>query len=89
MTPSSCLPHPTTKKISVVSDFNGWDPTATPLHPADTACTATIILPEGKRFAFRYRRDNGEFFNDEAAHDYQPNTFGGYDCVIDLTGDPP
>ena len=71
--------------LSVVGDFNGWDPTATPLHPVGGVRAATITVPAGGRYAFRYLAEDGRWFNDEAADAYQPNGFGGEDCVLDLT----
>lgn len=71
--------------LAVVGDFNDWDPTATPLPPGGDVRTATIILPAGGRYAFRYLAEGGRWFNDEAADAYQPNGFGGYDGIVDLT----
>ena len=71
--------------LAVVGDFNDWDPTATPLPPGGDVRAATIILPAGGRYAFRYLAEGGLWFNDEAADAYQPNGFGGDDGVLDLT----
>lgn len=74
--------------LAVVGDFNNWDPTATPLRPAGDVRVATIKVPAGGRYAFRYLAESGRWFNDEAADGYQPNGFGGDDCVLDLTQSP-
>ena len=71
--------------LAVVGDFNDWDPTATPLQPQGTLRVATIKVPAGGRYAFRYLAEGGRWFNDEAAGAYQPNGFGGDDCILDLT----
>jgi 1,4-alpha-glucan branching enzyme len=73
-------------EITVVGDFNGWDPQATPLKRRGKRRTVSVTLDGGRRYAFRYRRANGKWFNDEAADDYEPNEYGGYNCVIDLAG---
>lgn len=70
--------------VAVVGDFNDWDPTATPLRPEGNLRSATVTLPAGGRYAFRYLAEDGRWFNDEDADDYQQNDFGGDDCVLDL-----
>lgn len=71
--------------LAVVGDFNNWDPTATPLRPEGSWRLATLTLPVGRRYAFRYLAEGGTWFNDEDAHDYQHNHFGGDDSVLDLS----
>lgn len=70
--------------ISVVGEFNGWDPGATPMHLEHGAHVATVELRPG-RYRFRYLSEDGQWFNDEAAHDYEVNDQGGLDSVADLT----
>jgi hypothetical protein len=72
--------------ITVVGDFNGWEAQATPLKRRGQSRTASITLDAGRRYAFRYRRADGAWFNDDAADDYEPNEYGGYNCIIDLAG---
>lgn len=54
---------PRSTAMSVVGDFNGWDPTAHPLtaSTADGVRSATVSLPGGQRYRFRYspRTGNG------------------------------
>lgn len=38
----------------------------------------------GRRYAFRYLAQGGQWSNDEAARDFQPNGCGGSDSVVDL-----
>jgi len=71
--------------LAVVGDFNDWDPTATPMRPEGELRSATITLPAGERYAFRYLAEGGRWFNDDDAHGYQANGFGGHDCVLDLS----
>jgi 1,4-alpha-glucan branching enzyme len=71
--------------VSVVGDFNNWDPAATPLARRQETLRASVLLDPGRRYAFRYLADGGHWFNDDEADDYQGNDFGGSDSVIDLT----
>lgn len=72
--------------LAVVGDFNDWDPSATPLRPEGPLRLATIIVPAGRRYAFRYLAEGGQWFNDEDADDYEHNGHGGDDSILDLTG---
>ena len=72
-------------KVSVVGDFNGWDESATTLRKRGETRSANVTLDAGRRYAFRYRTADGEWFNDEAAHSYERNDFGGDNGIIDLT----
>jgi 1,4-alpha-glucan branching enzyme len=74
--------------VSVVGDFNGWDPAATPLVRRGQTLRASVVLNAGRRYAFRYLADGGRWFDDDTADDSQPNGFGGSDSVLDLTGRP-
>lgn len=73
------------RALAVVGDFNGWDPTATPMRAEGGVRSATITLPVGGKYAFRYLDEGGRWFNDDGADGYQANGFGGDDCVLDLT----
>ena len=75
-------------EVAVVGNFNGWDPTATPVQERRRQWTATVILAPGQRYSFRYLADGDRWFNDEEADDYQPDQYGGCDSVIDLSAVP-
>lgn len=77
-------------RVSVVGDFNGWDPMATPLRRQGNELVASVTVLNGRRYAFRYLGDDGRWFNDPEADAYEPNEFGGADGVVDLsaTGSP-
>jgi 1,4-alpha-glucan branching enzyme len=79
------LPDGSDSPTAVVGDFNGWDPAATPLQRKRGKLRATVSVAPGRRYAFRYLAEDGCWFNDEAADDYQPNAHGGSDSVLDLT----
>ena len=72
--------------MAVVGNFNDWDPTANPLAQRGEACTATVVVGSGRRYAFRYLAGGGEWFNDEAADAYESNGMGEDNSVVDLTG---
>lgn len=72
--------------LSVVGDFNGWQPGATPFErSADGELQACTTLPVGERYAFRYLAEQGGWFNDDAADAYEPNGMGEENSILDLT----
>ena len=57
-----------TGAVSVVGDFNGWDPYAHPLRRrGNGARTAVVNVPAGSTFHFRYLAEGGVWFDDETA----------------------
>jgi 1,4-alpha-glucan branching enzyme len=72
-------------RVSVAGDFNEWDESATPLRTHGDTCSATVAVEGGRCYAFRYVDERGRWFNDDVADSYEPNSFGGYNGVIDLT----
>ncbi|MFJ6940409.1 isoamylase early set domain-containing protein [Streptomyces sp. NPDC101132] len=54
--------------VSVVGDFNHWNPHAHPLQPqGDGTRTATVTLPAHSSHAFRYLAAGDQWFDDEHA----------------------
>jgi 1,4-alpha-glucan branching enzyme len=52
--------------VSVVGDFNGWDPFAHPLRVrANKTRSASITVPTGSTLRFRYLGEGGQWFDDE------------------------
>jgi len=52
--------------VSVVGDFNDWNPYAHPLRRrANGTRSAVVKVPAGSRFHFRYLADGGRWFDDE------------------------
>jgi nuclear transport factor 2 (NTF2) superfamily protein len=47
--------------------------------------SVTITLTAGRRYAFRYRKENGEWFNDDGADAFEPNEWGDVNSIVDLT----
>ncbi|MFO7252918.1 MAG: isoamylase early set domain-containing protein [Actinomycetes bacterium] len=67
------VPGPT----SVVGDFNGWDPFAHPLRPAeDGTWRVTATVPADREVTFRYLADGGVWFDDAEADWYDEH--GGH-----------
>ena len=72
-----------TGKVSVVGDFNGWDPTVHPLRSRSNGTrSVAVTLPAQRRFAFRYLDEAGRWHDDDGAHGYEENGVGGVNSVV-------
>ena len=70
-------------RIFVVGDFNNWEIGAHPLRKrSNGTASAVLTLNSGDRYAFRYVTEDGRWFNDEKADDYEPNGIDGFNCVV-------
>ena len=70
-------------KVSVVGDFNEWDPAATKLQKRSNGTySASVNLAKGGEYAFRYFFEDGTWKNDEAADEVVPNLFGTTNSVV-------
>jgi 1,4-alpha-glucan branching enzyme len=70
-------------RVSVVGDFNGWDPFAHPLRPRRNGTrSAVLTLPAGRRFSFRYLAEDGRWHDDDSAEAFEPNGVGGRNAVL-------
>jgi len=60
------------KKVTVLGDFNGWDPSeATPLKKQkDGSYKAIVELESGREYQFRYLLDGEKWENDWEADKY-------------------
>ncbi|MFI6596640.1 isoamylase early set domain-containing protein [Nonomuraea sp. NPDC050536] len=57
--------------VSVVGDFNGWDPYAHPMRlDSDGQYSVAVAVPKGQAYAFRYLGDGGNWFDEEAAGEF-------------------
>ena len=55
--------------VSVVGDFNDWDPFAHPLQRrANGIRSASVTVKAGSTLRFRYLAEGGVWFDDETAH---------------------
>lgn len=53
--------------VSVVGDFNDWDPFAHPLRlRSNQTRSASVTVPAGSTLRFRYLAEGGRWFDDES-----------------------
>jgi 1,4-alpha-glucan branching enzyme len=75
-----------TRPVSVVGDFNDWDPTRHPLvDEGDSQRSITVAVPPETTVAFRYLADGGDFYDDPNADRYEPNGYGQTHSVLDAS----
>jgi 1,4-alpha-glucan branching enzyme len=68
--------------IHLVGDFNGWNPTATPLRLNDYNWSVSLDLDNGHAYQYRYLVNGTDWYNDWRADDYRPNELGGDNSVV-------
>lgn len=57
-----------TGAVSVVGDFNNWDPSAHPLRVrSNQTRSASVTVPAGSTLRFRYLAEGGRWFDDDTA----------------------
>ena len=81
-----------TRPVSVVGDFNDWDPTRHPvIDEPDGHRYLTVSLPADTPVAVRYLAEGGDFYDDPTADRIEPNGYGQTHSVLDasLRVDPP
>ncbi|MBW3574482.1 MAG: isoamylase early set domain-containing protein [Actinobacteria bacterium] len=77
--PLSETPEP----VSVLGDFNSWDPLAHPLKKrANGTRSATVELEPSARYAFKYLSGSGTWFNDPEADAHDVNEYGETNSVL-------
>jgi 1,4-alpha-glucan branching enzyme len=63
--------------VSVVADFNGWDPLAHPMRRRSNGVrSVAVMLPPGTCARFRYLAASGQFFDDPDGDGVEPNGYG-------------
>lgn len=72
------------KRAHVVGEFNSWTHSATPMKRLKNGTfVATIELPIGREYQFRYLLDNKIWMNDSDADRFVPTPFGDSEnCVL-------
>jgi 1,4-alpha-glucan branching enzyme len=71
------------ESVHVVGEFNGWDPTATPMdRRRGGVYRATLELEPGREYQFRYLINGEHWCNDWHADAYVPSPTGGDNCVV-------
>lgn len=74
---------PQQPRISVVGDFNDWDPAVHKLaRRRNNTRSIALVLDSGQQYAFRYYIETGEWFNDDGADGYVENEHGSHNCLI-------
>jgi hypothetical protein len=68
--------------VSVVGDFNDWDPLVHPLKKRSNGTrSVTVELTEGTHY-FRYLGDEGAFFDEPEADAVVPNGYGDTHSIL-------
>ena len=67
----------------LAGEFNGWSLQQTPMKKLkDNSFSATLSLPAGQTYRFRYVLDGGVWVNDPEADGYAPNEYGEANSVL-------
>ena len=73
----------TPNPVSVLGDFNGWDPHAHPLKKRSNGTrSVSIVVPADGAYAFKYLADGGTWFTDVDADEQIPNEYGEVNSII-------
>jgi 1,4-alpha-glucan branching enzyme len=76
--------QPEARTVDVAGDFNGWDPTRTPLEQAASgAWTVTIPLQPG-RYEYMFVVDGKQWVGDPFAVEQADDGFGLRNAVLDV-----
>jgi hypothetical protein len=71
--------------ISLVGDFNDWNPSANRLvKRRNGTASVAVTLEKGKTYRFRYYRDDDVWLNDREADDYEFTEHGSENCLLRL-----
>lgn len=75
---------PDQPRISVVGDFNNWDPSANVfVKRQNNTRSVTATVDAGQRYRFRYYVAADEsWLNEDSADAYEPNEFGSHNCLL-------
>jgi 1,4-alpha-glucan branching enzyme len=69
--------------VSVVGDFNDWDPLAHPLKKRSNGTrSVTVDLPAGGTYRFKYLAEDGRWFCDPGADGEEPNEFSQMNSLL-------
>lgn len=76
--------QPSARTVQVAGDFNGWNPTRTPLEQISTgAWTVTIPLKPG-RYEYMFVVDEQQWIADPFAAEQEDDGFGSRNAVLDV-----
>lgn len=72
-------------QVSLVGEFNNWDPKATEMKKLKAGdFTVTINLEKDKEYEFKYLADNTDWINEEEADKLVANEFQGENSVVSV-----
>ncbi|MEL6969132.1 MAG: glycoside hydrolase family 13 [Bacteroidota bacterium] len=72
-------------EVRVLGSFNDWSwDKGLAMKSGKKGYSASIELAAGTTYEFRYLVNGQDWFNDEAADDYQPTPFFSHNCAIAL-----
>ncbi len=78
--------HAGAGKMSVVGEFNDWNPRRHPMRKRkDGAWSATVRLEPGQRYEYRFLVDESEWATDGEADAIVQNPFGEENSVVALS----
>jgi len=73
----------TPNPVSVLGDFNNWDPHAHPLKKRSNGTrSVSIVMPAGASYSFKYLAEGDTWFNDIEADDHDTNEYGEVNSVV-------
>jgi len=72
------------QEVSVVGDFNDWDPEANKMEKKDGQWETLLRLKPNREYKFKYLLDGEDWQNDNDADDYTSNPFGTKDSVLKI-----
>jgi len=76
--------QPGARVVQAAGDFNGWNPSRTPLeHTADGAWTVTLPLEPG-RYEYQFVVDGDRWIGDPFAVEQSDDGFGSRNAVLDV-----
>jgi hypothetical protein len=80
--------QPGARMVQAAGDFNGWNPTHTPLEPTSNgAWTVTIPLEPG-RYEYQFVVDGNRWIADPFAVEQSDDGFGSRNAVLDVREPP-
>jgi hypothetical protein len=71
--------------VSVVGDFNDWQPEVTTFQGRGSIRAATVEVQPGRRYAFGYVTSAGDWIDEQESDGYERNGEGVLTGVVDLT----
>jgi hypothetical protein len=74
---------PDVKQVTVVGNFNNWNPNDTPLRRQNGAWSTILVLPPGS-YEYMFVEDGERWVTDPLAAQTRDDGFGGANAVIDV-----